>query len=124
MTMQTVEFIEKEFKMLAKSEIEHAFESEQANVLSKFINSLRFDPDFSNIDKIKAKVQEDKKLSSLVTINWLLEQMNKLQNFNVTCEDIKLIEKKILAEPKNKIMPFLWICFNLELIDNYNKRIP
>jgi tetratricopeptide (TPR) repeat protein len=114
--MKTLEFIEMELKMLAKSEIEQSFNGVQVNAVNKKLESIQIESEFSNIDEIINTIQRDEQLSSLSSTKWFLEQMKKC-NDEITIESVVEIERQIQQAPKNKLLPLLWIDSKIQIDD-------
>jgi tetratricopeptide (TPR) repeat protein len=127
--MKLQEFIVKELRGIAESDIKRSFNNEQSNILYERVNLLLTDiklPDYNELIKI---IQNDKLLSSVKSFKWHVEQLVKINErygnlldkpsdlFIET--DIKNVIELIKSQPGNRLVPFFWIIYNLE---SFNAR--
>jgi hypothetical protein len=124
--MKMQEFITKELMRIAGSDIIRSFSNEKSKILIEHIKLLLTDQDILDYNELLIIIKNDEQLSSLKTFKWHVEQLVKINksygsifdppsdNFIET--DIKNVNELIKSQPKNRLLPFFWITYNIEAL--------
>ena len=123
--MKLQEFITKELKGIAESDIKRSFNNEKVPVIIERVNSLLAETEaIENYKERLTILQNDELLSSLNWFKWHVEQLVKINecygnlldkpsDFFIETDIINVIEL-IKSQPGNRLAPYFWIIYNLE----------
>jgi hypothetical protein len=123
--MKLQEFITKELKGIAESDIKRSFNNEKVRVIIERVNSLLAETEaIENYKERLTILQNDELLSSFNWFKWHVEQLVKINecygnlidkpsDFFIETDIINVIEL-IKSQPRNRLAPYFWIIYNLE----------
>lgn len=113
--MKMQEFINQEFIQVADNELKQLFDKQQSKSLIGKIETIGLGEDFDNIELLAELFKNEKQLTKLKLTCFILDQLTKIDKFEFSLSDLKIIEKRIEAKPENKLLHLLWVYQQLNI---------
>ena len=113
--MKLHEFIDQEFKKIAANELNQLFDEQQSKSLFVKIDDIFLGEDFNNLEKLSDLIKKDKNLRKLKSTQFILDQLIKIDDFEFSLNDLKLIKKQMKYEPNNRLLPLFWVYQQLDV---------
>ena len=107
--MKLHEFIDQEFKKIAANELNQLFDEQQSKSLFVMIDDIFLGEDFDNLEELTELIKSDKNLIKLKHTCFILDQLVKIDDFEFSLSDLRIIKKRIENEPENKLFPLIWV---------------